>query len=97
MSNSRTLNFVGSDLGIDVILMLTFTPPNIGKLYTDEFPLCWSIYHIPLIFVPFFLTRLCRNYKIGEERTRRCYCDLHSQHRIPLSTGIFHIALCMSN
>jgi len=44
---SRTLNFNGQDLGQDVTLMLTFTPPRIGTLYKDEFPLAWRILQFP--------------------------------------------------
>ena len=40
--NTRILHFVGYDLGKKVTLMLTFQPPNVRKLYQDEFPLCWG-------------------------------------------------------
>ncbi|PPQ82328.1 hypothetical protein CVT25_008457 [Psilocybe cyanescens] len=41
--NFRALNFISSDLGKDIDLLLMFVPPKIGTLYKDVFPVCWRI------------------------------------------------------
>ncbi|PPQ81131.1 hypothetical protein CVT25_014788 [Psilocybe cyanescens] len=41
--NCRALNFISSDLGKDIDLLLMFVPPKTGKLYKDVFPVCWKI------------------------------------------------------
>ena len=38
---TKTLKFY-SKSNIDVTLLLMFTPPDVGTLYTDEFPVAWS-------------------------------------------------------
>ncbi|KAH9475603.1 hypothetical protein JR316_0012720 [Psilocybe cubensis] len=43
-SDFRALNFISSDLGEHVYLLLVFDAPNGGTLYKDLFPVCWTCF-----------------------------------------------------
>ncbi|TFK32749.1 hypothetical protein BDQ12DRAFT_728383 [Crucibulum laeve] len=40
---TRVLNFFSDNIGQLVTLLLMFSPPPGGNLYTDEFPLAWEV------------------------------------------------------
>lgn len=42
VGKTTALEFIASELGKDIDLLLMFEPPKVGKLYVDLFPLCWS-------------------------------------------------------
>ncbi|KAH9475688.1 hypothetical protein JR316_0011247 [Psilocybe cubensis] len=41
--NARQLTFRADNLGKQIDLMLVFTPPAEGKLYSDLYPVCWKV------------------------------------------------------
>lgn len=46
--NTRTLEFSSNNLGKEIDLLLMFTPPKVGTLYVDLFPVVWSEYSLHL-------------------------------------------------
>ena len=65
--NTRILHFIGYDLGKKVTLMLTFQPPNVRKLYQDEFPLCWgkSCSYMWIVLCLLYLLHSDSGFKVG--------------------------------